>query len=126
MPGERLPKCCLLPLTDGKAVQAPGRTKNTQSEGQEMNRAQRRLRAELAGWRNHVIWFGLTWSLELYQQANGRLYRQGQKQKVIIHHLVVQGGMDEEVMVALEQKGDNQDRLPDVLKARIEKNQGGR
>ena len=47
---------------------------------------------------NHVFWFGLTWSLELYQQANSRLYRQGQKQKVIIHHLVVQGGMDEEAM----------------------------
>ena len=40
---------------------------------------------------NHVIWFGLNWSLELYQQANKRLHRQGQTQKVILHHLVVQG-----------------------------------
>lgn len=70
---------------------------------------------------NHVVWFGLTWSLELYQQANGRLYRQGQKQKVIIHHLVVQDGMDEEVMAALEQKSTTQDRLLESLKARIER-----
>lgn len=69
---------------------------------------------------NHVIWFGLTWSLELYQQANGRLHRQGQKQKVILHHLVVQGGADEDVMAALEDKATTQDRLLTALKARIE------
>ncbi|MNN73103.1 hypothetical protein D3C81_1891930 [compost metagenome] len=69
---------------------------------------------------NHVVWFGLTWSLELYQQANGRLHRQGQTQKVILHHLVVQGGMDEEVMEALESKATTQDRLLTALKARIE------
>jgi SNF2 family DNA or RNA helicase len=73
---------------------------------------------------NHVIWFGLTWSLELYQQANARLHRQGQLQKVIIHHLVVDGGMDEEVMTALEGKGAVQDRLMEALKARIEKVKG--
>ena len=49
---------------------------------------------------NHVIWFGLNWSLELYQQANKRLHRQGQEQKVIVHHLVVDGGRDEDVMTA--------------------------
>ncbi|MED1850336.1 DEAD/DEAH box helicase [Brevibacillus borstelensis] len=70
---------------------------------------------------NHVVWFGLTWSLELYQQANGRLHRQGQKQKVILHHLVVQGGADEDVMDALEGKAATQDKLLEALKARIER-----
>ncbi len=73
---------------------------------------------------NHVVWFGLNWSLELYQQANKRLHRQGQKQKVIIHHLVVEGGRDEDVVAALEDKGATQDRLIDSLKARIEKAKG--
>ncbi len=70
---------------------------------------------------NHVIWFGLNWSLELYQQANKRLHRQGQTQKVIIHHLVVEGGRDEDVVAALEDKSATQDRLIESLKARIEK-----
>lgn len=68
---------------------------------------------------NHVVWYGLTWSLELYQQANGRLHRQGQKQKVILHHLVVQGGADQDVMAALEGKAATQDALLEALKARI-------
>lgn len=70
---------------------------------------------------NHVIWFGLNWSLELYQQANKRLHRQGQTQKVIIHHLVVDGGRDEDVIAALEDKGATQDALLESLKARIER-----
>lgn len=70
---------------------------------------------------NHVIWFGLNWSLELYQQANKRLHRQGQLEKVIIHHLVVEEGMDADVMAALEDKGATQSRLMEALKARIEK-----
>lgn len=70
---------------------------------------------------NHVIWFGLNWSLELYQQANKRLHRQGQTEKVIVHHIVVEGGVDEDVMAALEDKGATQDRLMNALKARIEK-----
>ncbi len=70
---------------------------------------------------NHVIWFGLNWSLELYQQANKRLHRQGQTQKVIVHHLVVDGGRDEDVISALNDKGATQDRLIESLKARIEK-----
>ncbi len=70
---------------------------------------------------NQVIWFGLTWSLELFQQANKRLHRQGQTQKVMIHLLAVEGGMDEDVAAALEDKADTQDRLMDALKARIEK-----
>lgn len=68
---------------------------------------------------NHVIWFGLNWSLELYQQANKRLHRQGQTQKVIVHHLVVEGGRDEDVVAALEDKGATQDALIESLKARI-------
>ena len=68
---------------------------------------------------NHVIWFGLTWNLEHYQQANARLHRQGQTEKVIVHHLVVEGGMDEDVLSALESKGDTQERLMGALKARI-------
>ena len=70
---------------------------------------------------NHVIWFGLNWSLELYQQANKRLHRQGQKEKVIIHHLIVQDTRDEDVMRALNSKGDVQDALLESLKVRIEK-----
>jgi SNF2 family DNA or RNA helicase len=70
---------------------------------------------------NHVIWFGLNWSLELYQQANKRLHRQGQTEKVIIHHLTVDGGVDEDVMTALADKTSTQDRLMTSLKARIEK-----
>ena len=74
---------------------------------------------------NHVIWFGLNWSLELYQQANKRLHRQGQTEKVIIHRLAVAGGMDEDVIEALETKGATQDRLLNALKARIRKIKGG-
>ncbi len=70
---------------------------------------------------NHVIWFGLNWSLELYQQANKRLHRQGQTEKVIIHHLTVVGGVDEDVVVALENKTSTQDQLMLALKARIER-----
>ena len=70
---------------------------------------------------NHVIWFGLNWSLELYQQANKRLHRQGQTEKVILHHLVVEGGVDEDVLEALGDKCATQDNLMQALKARIEK-----
>ena len=70
---------------------------------------------------NHVIWFGLNWSLELYQQANKRLHRQGQTEKVILHHLVVENGVDEDVIQALEDKGTTQDKLMNALKARIKK-----
>lgn len=70
---------------------------------------------------NHVVWFGLNWSLELYQQANKRLHRQGQKEKVIIHHLITRGTRDEDVMRALENKGNVQEELLQSLKVRIEK-----
>lgn len=67
-----------------------------------------------------IVWFGLNWSLELYQQANARLYRQGQKENVIIHHLVTSGGYDENVMGALSQKEVTQDSFLAALKARIQ------
>ncbi|MCW2277747.1 SNF2-related protein [Heliophilum fasciatum] len=70
---------------------------------------------------NHAIWFGLPWSLELYQQANKRLDRPGQTEKVIIHHLIVEGGVDEDVMEALADKSNTQNRLLTALKARIER-----
>lgn len=68
-----------------------------------------------------VIWFGLNWSLELYQQANARLHRQGQKHTVYIHHLAVADSVDEDVIAALQKKGDCQAALLEALKARIEK-----
>lgn len=65
-----------------------------------------------------IIWFGLTWSLELYQQANARLYRQGQRKNVIIHHLVASGTIDEQVIAALERKDTSQKALLEAVKAR--------
>ena len=68
---------------------------------------------------SHIIWFGLTWNYEQYLQANKRLHRQGQKNNVIIHHLVSTGTEDETVMQALGRKKDVQDYVLDHLKARI-------
>ena len=70
---------------------------------------------------NIIIWFGLTWSFELYSQANARLYRQGQKQNVIIHHLVAKDTMDEDVMKALEGKEVGQEALLNAVKARLKR-----
>ena len=69
-----------------------------------------------------LVWFGLTWSLELYQQTNARLHRQGQKETVVIHHILCKDTIDEDVMDALEAKDKTQSRLIDAVKARI----GGR
>lgn len=68
-----------------------------------------------------IVWFGLTWSLELYQQANARLHRQGQKRSVLIHHLIAEDTIDEDVMDALQTKAAGQDALMMAVKARIEK-----
>ena len=68
---------------------------------------------------NHVIWFGLTWNYELYTQANKRLHRQGQTERVIIHHLICTGTRDEDVMEALQRKDDVQNWVMQSLKARI-------
>lgn len=70
---------------------------------------------------NIIIWFGLTWSLELYQQANGRLYRQGQNETVIIHHIVTAGTIDEQVIAALSRKESGQASLINAVKATIKK-----
>ena len=74
---------------------------------------------------NHVVWFGLTWNYELYTQANKRLHRQGQEEKVIIHHLVCEGTRDEDVMEALERKEDVQNQVMESLKARIRRIRDG-
>lgn len=75
---------------------------------------------------NHVIWFGLTWNYELYSQANKRLHRQGQTEKVIIHHLVCSGTRDEDVMEAISRKDDVQNWVMESLKARIRKIKEGK
>lgn len=72
-----------------------------------------------------IVWYGLTWSLELYQQANARLYRQGQKASVIIHHLVAQGTMDEQVIKILKEKDKGQSALMSAVKARIKQHERG-
>lgn len=66
-----------------------------------------------------LIWFGLTWSLELYQQTNARLWRQGQKSTVVIHHIISKDTIDEDVMKALRIKEKTQTDLIDAVKARI-------
>ena len=67
-----------------------------------------------------LIWFGLTWSLELYLQTNARLWRQGQKSKtVVIHHIITKGTTDERIMKALRTKETTQDALMDAVKAEI-------
>lgn len=70
---------------------------------------------------NIIIWFGQTWSLELYQQFNARLYRQGQTKPVIIQHLILSGTHDEDVIRALEAKNEMQNNLMSSIKAKIEK-----
>lgn len=66
-----------------------------------------------------IVWFGFTWSLELYQQLNARLWRQGQKHTVVIHHIVTKGTHDEDVMRALENKDTRQSALIEAVRARI-------
>lgn len=67
-----------------------------------------------------LIWFSLTWSLELYQQTNARIYRQGQKETVIIHHIIAKETVDEDVMRSLDKKEMNQEELLRAVKARLE------
>ena len=68
-----------------------------------------------------MIWFGLTWSLELYQQANARLWRQGQKaDTVVIHHIIAANTIDERIMSALRKKEKTQSALIDAVKANLE------
>ena len=68
-----------------------------------------------------MVWFGLTWSLELYQQTNARLWRQGQQSDtVVIHHIVTRGTIDEAIMKALSEKDKSQAALIDAVKAQLE------
>lgn len=66
-----------------------------------------------------ICWFGLTWSLELYQQLNARLWRQGQKETVIIHHLITKGTIDEEVMKRLKTKTVTQDHIIEAVRVSL-------
>ena len=69
---------------------------------------------------HHLVWFGLTWSLELYQQTNARLWRQGQQaETVVIQHIVTEGTIDEEILKALENKDAQQSRLIEAVKAQV-------
>ena len=69
---------------------------------------------------HHLVWFGLTWSLELYQQTNARLWRQGQEaETVVIQHIVTEGTIDEEILKALENKDAQQQRLIAAVKAQV-------
>ena len=67
-----------------------------------------------------IIWFGLTWSLELYQQANARLHRQGQSQPVTVYHVIAKGTVDESVIKVLTGKAERQDALIEAVKGRID------
>ena len=70
---------------------------------------------------NTLVWFGLTWSLELYQQTNARLWRQGQRAgTVVIHHIITAGTIDEQILKALEGKNRTQTALIDAVKAQLE------
>ena len=67
-----------------------------------------------------IVWFTLTWSLELYEQTNARLYRQGQSESVVVHHIVTKNTLDEYVLKALENKSQSQNALIDAVKANLE------
>ena len=67
-----------------------------------------------------LVWYGLTWSLELYQQTNARLWRQGQKNTVVIHHIIAEGTIDERIMCALHAKDETQTALMAAVKATLE------
>ena len=70
---------------------------------------------------SRLVWFGLTWSLELYQQTNARLWRQGQQAStVIIHHIITEDTIDEQIMDALERKDKTQAALINAVKAQLE------
>ena len=69
---------------------------------------------------NFLVWFGLTWSLELYQQTNVRLWRQGQQSEtVVIQHIITKGTIDEHILKALQAKDETQTALMQAVKAEI-------
>ena len=67
-----------------------------------------------------LVWFGITWSLELYQQFNARLYRQGQMKPVMIHHIIAKNTIDEKIIKSLEGKRETQDGLMESIKELME------
>ncbi len=74
---------------------------------------------------NCLVWFGLTWSLELYQHTNARLWRQGQKSEtVVIQHIVAKGTIDERILKALQEKDRQQSALMEAVKAELEESHG--
>ena len=75
---------------------------------------------ELQSGGSTLIWFGLTWSLELYQQTNARLWRQGQTDRtVVIQHIITKGTIDERILKALSRKELTQNALIDAVKANL-------
>ena len=70
---------------------------------------------------NIAVWFGQTWSLELEQQFNARLHRQGQKNAVIINKLILEGSMDEDVIRSQQLKEEGQEALMSAVRARVKK-----
>ena len=69
-----------------------------------------------------LVWFGLTWSLELYQQTVARLWRQGQTaDTVVIQHIVTEGTIDERILKALSEKDGTQSALIDAVRAEVRK-----
>lgn len=69
---------------------------------------------------NVIVWFGLTWSLEMYQQTNARLWRQGQKNDtVVIYHIITENTIDEKILKALKNKDKTQDTLIEAVKAEV-------
>lgn len=74
----------------------------------------------LQGGGSAIVWFGLTWSLELYQQTNARLWRQGQTSKtVVVQHIITKGTIDERMRKALSEKDTTQATLIDAVKANL-------
>lgn len=67
-----------------------------------------------------IVWYGLNWSLELYQQLNDRLWRQGQTHTVVIHHIIAEGTIDERMATVLDAKDNTQSALKDAVKATLE------
>lgn len=99
-------------ITDWNAGQVPLMLAHPASAGHGLN---------LQAGGNIIVWYGQTWSLELYQQFNARLYRQGQQHGVIINHLVVKGTHDEDVIRALRAKDRTQNDLMTSISAKVNK-----
>ena len=73
---------------------------------------------------HYIVWFGLTWNLELYQQANARLHRQGQRYPVTVYRLICRGTVDERIATVLDSKKSVQQGLLDSLNYLIHKHDG--